>query len=512
MNNAPLSVPDSVDSFVPRRLNAPQRVLLVALGLGGSAHALLLDGPLGVGVLVFVLSLLGALLSLGRRENVRPVWGSFVFLVLPLVFFAVMIVVRASVLLTLLNSWACLALFALVAHFYQADRLGRATLGALLGVPWGVWGKALTSAAPLIRAAGAQADLSKTSRCFAPLSRGLLLSLPIVGVFVYLLMSADAVFARAVDNALAWLFPSDWSARAWRLVVALLVAWLSAGALAHALTRSAAPSAPPSRTPAGPLGFAEAAIVLTLVNVVFAVFVVVQFAYLFGGQTRVLALPGLSFADYARRGFFELVCVAALTLALVLGLKATTHRPNFWAAHGFNVLASLLVALTLVLLASALARMSAYEAAYGATELRLCVDVFIVWLGTTLLWLAATLWWARARFALGGFVAALAALVVLNLLNPDALIARRNLHRYRATGQIDLDYLSSLSDDVVPTLVRDMPPALLARTIWGDAHTFADELRRRKAARVQDDSWRRWPAFHFARHRAYQALTKVATP
>src|SRR6185369_16696657 len=73
------------------------------------------------------------------------------------------------------------------------------------------------------------------------------------------------------------------------------------------------------------IGIIESLIVLGSVDLLFAAFVLIQFAYFFGGQ-RNISLEGLTYSDYARRGFFELVAVSVLTLALVLLLEGATLR------------------------------------------------------------------------------------------------------------------------------------------------------------------------------------------
>ena len=187
---------------------------------------------------------------------------------------------------------------------------------------------------------------------------------------------------------------------------------------------------------------------------VFGVFLSIQFTYLFGGATRVLSVPGVTFAEYARRGFAELVMVSLLTLILVLGLSAVTRRSEQQAIR-FSGLATAIVAETLVLLGSAWSRMAAYEAAYGATQTRIQVDVFILWLGAALLWLVLTLWsrpWAP-RFAIGGLICSLGYITSLNLLNPDALVAKRNIQRWQQTGTLDMGALCALSDDAKEELI-----------------------------------------------------------
>ena len=81
------------------------------------------------------------------------------------------------------------------------------------------------------------------------------------------------------------------------------------------------------------------------------------------------------------------------------------------------------------------------------------------------------------RFAIGAVLSGFAATAVLNVISPDALIARTNLTR----PHVDVVYLSRLSDDAVPTLVdrlatvpdpavrRELAQRLLARSVDGQS-------------------------------------------
>ena len=103
-----------------------------------------------------------------------------------------------------------------------------------------------------------------------------------------------------------------------------------------------------------------------------------------------------------------------------------------------------MVGLVLVILASAMKRMALYESAYGYTHLRVYTHVFMVALAGVLVWRAVTLWWRPERFAIGAFVGALGFLAALNVLNPDAFIARGNLARVRGGSALDESYMVSL--------------------------------------------------------------------
>src|SRR4029450_7185907 len=129
------------------------------------------------------------------------------------------------------------------------------------------------------------------------------------------------------------------------------------------------------------LGVTETAIVLGLLDVLFLKFVVVQFQYFFGGAARIQAVAGLTYAEYARRGFFELVGVAALVLPLLLAAHWLLRKEKARDEIVFRVLAGAQIALLFVMMVSAFQRMRLYQREYGLTELRVYTTVFMGWLG-----------------------------------------------------------------------------------------------------------------------------------
>jgi hypothetical protein len=131
-----------------------------------------------------------------------------------------------------------------------------------------------------------------------------------------------------------------------------------------------------------------------------------------------------------------------------------------------------LVVLVLVIVASALQRLWLYQQQLGLTELRIYTTGVALWLAVVFLWLAATVLRGRRHlFATGAVFAGFVATLAINVLNPDALIARTNLSR----PNVDGTYLGTLSDDAVPTLLarvgglepplrQELARALLARS------------------------------------------------
>ncbi|OGO16167.1 MAG: hypothetical protein A2Z14_00040 [Chloroflexi bacterium RBG_16_48_8] len=212
------------------------------------------------------------------------------------------------------------------------------------------------------------------------------------------------------------------------------------------------------------LGFIESVVILGGVDLLFAGFVIIQFTYLFGGQTNIDA-TAYTYAEYARRGFSELVVVGVLSLGQILGLAAWTKRERPALRSWFNGLSALLVLQVGVILASALTRLLLYEEAYGFTRLRTYTHVFIPWMGVLLAAFLVLLLVGKLRkFAVAVALGAIGFTLTLNLLNIDAFIVKRNVARLEDTGDVDVFYLASLSEDAVPGL------ADLARDLSGEVH------------------------------------------
>jgi hypothetical protein len=305
----------------------------------------------------------------------------------------------------------------------------------------------------------------------------ILVSVVLLIVFVALFAGADPVFARVVSTVTPTL--NGGTVFRWIFSVVVFVPGTLGACFLLASPRPSTVDSSPERSwrrvewalPAG-----------TLVAV-FAAFVAVQFTVLFGGADHVLTTENLTFAQYARTGFWQLLTVTVLTLLIMAAVARKAHRSTPTDRLWLRGLLGALAVLSLVVVASALARMWTYEQAYGFSRLRVLVSVCELWLGLVfLLVLAAGIrlsaparWLPQAVVGTG-----VAALLALAALNPDQFIADRNVDRYLRSGKVDLDYLSTLSVDAVPALDRLPEPerSCVLSQIMADAPSFAtDGLR-----------------------------------
>lgn len=515
-------------------IQSPGRLLAAGLGLGVLADVLVFGKPLGIGLLLFGLLAVAVLWRVNHGEGVTAVRPNL-WLLLPLLFFAGMVVVRANATLTTLNTLAVLVLLAYLVFFWGRGRVQNLGLVDMALLPLRVSGHALTLTPPVVgQSVDTEVMWRHGRRSFFPVLRGLLLAAPVLLVFTVLLAMADSIFAHTVETAfsldiVARLF--NWAGHG---VLIVLAAWLLTGGLAYGVIRrygrddQSRFEATLQQIPRHfSLGYIETITLLTAVNLLFLVFVVIQFTYLFGGVAY-LQVENFSYAEYARRGFFELLLVVILSISLILGLNWLTRRESKGQIKLFNGLSTLLIGLVLVMLASAFRRMALYEAQFGYTEMRLLVYVFILWLAPLLLWFVLTLWRRPDRFAVGVLTAALGFLVTLNLLNPDAFIARQNLARYVATGDLDAVYLASLSEDATPYLLaaliltagdteeQRMPSCydpfsrVMPRDCYAVPYEIVKEaLHGRYQSMSENNEWRQWPSFHLARWAAFAQLREI---
>lgn len=288
-----------------------------------------------------------------------------------------------------------------------------------------------------------------------PAIRGVAVAVPLVLVFGSLFSEADPVYAHFAAKLFDW----DASAIVTRLGWMLVIGWGTMGFLRYALVNRVDAEAIGVKTASGGfLGSLEVTLILGALDLLFLSFVVVQIRYLFGGASLIHATIGVTFAQYARTGFFQLADASALLLPVLVILHWAKNREDAAAARSFLWLGGLLICLLFVVMASAMERMHLYELAFGLTELRVYTVVFMGWLALVFVWMTATVLRGRSGlFASGALTAALAALFCLNAINPDALIVSTNARLASRTHHFDGCYAATLGDDAVPALAAYLP-------------------------------------------------------
>ncbi len=469
-------------------------VLVAALLLGVLADLLLRVGPWGINLSSWMLALLVSALALGARypvgQSSNLPWPPALVLL-----FALGFAWRDAPGVKLFDMFAIAVCLAVWVERRAGERVSRWTV---LDYVRGFLNSAIAAATgilPLARREIRWAPTPKPAklRYARSAALGLLLSLPLLFVFGGLLMAADAVFERIVTKALDFDIANVLSHGA----LTAFFAWIVAGFLLLALNLNRRAFSE-LRVDRPGLGIVEVAVPLSLINLLFITFVLVQLRYLFGDASLVENTVGLTYSEYARRGFFELVTVVALVLPLMLGADWVLSEADRKSRIAYRLLGGTLVLLLLVIVISAVKRMLLYQSAYGLTGQRLYTTAFMAWLGIVLVWFTATvLRDRRSIFASGAVLAGLCVIGAVNFLNPDALIARVNTSRALQGEVFDAAYVASLSGDAVPIVV-----SALAELDPADRCLVSARLLDRWSPPAKAD-WRTW---NLGRSRAWQAV------
>jgi hypothetical protein len=303
---------------------------------------------------------------------------------------------------------------------------------------------------------------------WGPVVRTTAVAAALLIVFGMLFAGADAAFADLLGGLIPDVSVADGP---WRLFLFLLGL---TGALAAART-AAAPvrwdrlALRPGRARAR----WEWALPLIVLDLLFAAFIAVQLAVLFGGYDRVLRETGLTYAEYARQGFWQLLWATVLTLLVIALALRWAPRAAGRDRTLVRVVLGALCVLTLIVVASALRRMDLYVDAYGLTRLRVSVAAMELWLGLVVVLIMAAgvfgLKWLPRAVA----VSAAAAVLAFGLISPDGMVAERNVQRYETTGKIDIGYFQELSADAVPAM-DTLPEPLRSCALDGIAQSLED--------------------------------------
>ena len=449
--------PSALDASTGRRL------LAGSLALGILGDALFYNAASGLNVPLWTVAFLGVYALAWRGRSRRPPAHQIALLVSALVF-SLMVAWRGSLTLQAFNLMATFGCLVLAVALPSSSALKRISLLDLAVTCLGA-AVALAAGLPRVVADGSWSRRmglrSRENTLVA--GRVVLLALPLIVCFGGLFVAADAVF-QARTEAIFSFDPGGLPQHAFWFLGG---AWLACGLLWLGLVVEVSGSVEAELPEDKRLRTIETGVVLGSLALLFAAFVLIQVRYLFGGESLVQQTIGLTYAQYARRGFFELVTAAALLLPVLLAFDWARRRDKI-GAMVFRVLAGVLVLLLFVVMLSAMKRMHVYMDAFGLTQLRLYVVTILLWLGAVFVWFGWTvLRGRRNEFVLGAAAAAVVALLALNVVSPDALIATTNTSRLSNGRSFDAVHASQLGPEAAPDPGRPHRPSFAQGRLRG---------------------------------------------
>ncbi|MDP4091182.1 MAG: DUF4173 domain-containing protein [Bacillota bacterium] len=327
---------------------------------------------------------------------------------------------------------------------------------------------------------------------------GVLLSIPLLLIVLAFLSSADQMFNYYVGQFLnSFNFMKSWHISDETLVHIFIITGGSLYFFAFVWSFTVRKTSQPF----GSKFEIEAltiSVPVSLLNIVYLFFSVIQFSYLYGGGT----LPaGFTYAEYARRGFFELVAVTVINFTIILVGVNRTKVSGRRQSSFCNLLFTLLILFTFNMLYSAYYKMRLYENTYGYTYLRVYVSLFMLLLLILNLSALVAIWYKKISLYKAVVIVSISFYTLINLFNADAYIAKANIEVYRHTGRIDAKYLTTLSNDAVPYLLE-----LSSDTSPDVAAVIQNDLNKRRINLNSKDKSTNILQFNFSRQHARRLL------
>jgi len=430
-------------------------VFLFALIFGILIDYLFYGKPIGISFFVFILIFVIFSLILIKKFGEKLNKIQYLLLI-PAILFSAIVFLRSSGFLTFFNIIGTLFLLSLFFVLFSRENLSDFNFLKYFISPISFFLKSFGKSAKFIEEniGRFQAKKKFGSPEFYSVIRGIIISLPILAILIWLLSSADIVFQKYLEKI--WKINIDPEV-VLRILIVLVASYFFIGIFAKAFANEKYENSPLKNNQPKFLGSIESFVVLGLIELLFLVFILIQFFYLFGGKEYVWGIEEyITYSEYAKKGFGELIAVSIISFLLIYGIDKFGKRENLLQKRTFKISSSILVLEIFVIMASAFTRLSLYVDGYGYTLSRFLSFIFLFWLFFVFLSFLYKVFSEQkeTHFIFSAFWLTILFWVGINFLNPDAFIAKKNIERYNQGKQIDVNYLTRLSEDTIPEIVK----------------------------------------------------------
>ena len=324
---------------------------------------------------------------------------------------------------------------------------------------------------------------------------GCAIVLPLLVIILNLLSSADPVFAKVIKDIFGKLFYS-WDVV--KIVIfAAVIFFFVYGFIVKTGRRDLGANAPKEGSYEPVIGI-TITVVLTAFYLIFAV---VQIVYLFMNSA---GLPDdMTYAEYARRGFFVNVCIVLIFDAI--------FRKSV-------VLKTVLVVMcicTYIMIASSAVRLSMYIKEYALTYLRINTIWALIVTSIVMLGVIISLFWRNMPLYI--FLTVMVMFTLYAFVRPGAVISKYNISQAHNGKKVDIEYVMDIGSDGVPYLIdyfrtKDITPEMTMEEAVSkyseDKYYWRDDTVEDRFEKIleENDDKGYIRGFNFSRYRASKAI------
>ncbi len=283
--------------------------------------------------------------------------------------------------------------------------------------------------------------------------KSILIALPLVVIVLLLLSSADMIFGNIFTKFFS-LFKFKLELDLfWKIVgrvISFVFVMTLLGTSCMFISKSYGEKKEEIVKPDTKKDLLSLKIIFIALNIIYVIFDFIQIKSL---MLHSISMSGITYAEYARQGFFQLMFVSIINITLILISKKFENNSNKKEFNLIKIMSVIMMALTVVIVISSFLRMNLYESVYGYTVLRLLVYITLI---TELILMIPTIIYifnSKFNIVKSYMVIIIVVYIITNYMNIDYVIAKRNIDRYYENGKIDVDYLMNYNTDNVSLLI-----------------------------------------------------------
>ena len=277
---------------------------------------------------------------------------------------------------------------------------------------------------------------------------GLLCAIPVLIVVVPLLLSSDVAFKGMMDRMFA-----NTGATAFKAAAGVM---MSVFVISYGFSMKAGRTVKEKQSKFAGVENVYILSFLSAICVCYLLYLFSQLAYFFSAFKGFLPEGGITYAQYARKGFFEMCVIAVINLALVFIALLLAKKQNGKACHGIKALATFVGVFTLVIIVTAISKMVLYINAYGMTVLRLTTSAFMVFLAVVFISVILRIYLLNINVVKTALITAGCIVLILGTVNVNRVCAKYNYDAYKngKLTTVDVHALYDLGYEGIPYIAK----------------------------------------------------------
>ncbi|MBR2937455.1 MAG: DUF4173 domain-containing protein [Oscillospiraceae bacterium] len=344
---------------------------------------------------------------------------------------------------------------------------------------------------------------------------GLLCAVPVLIVVVPLLLNSDDAFRGMMDRMF-----KDTGKTIFKTIVGIM---MSVFVASYGFSLKTGRTAKEKEGKFAGLENAYIISFLSTISVCYMLYLFSQLAYFFSAFKGFLPNGEITYAQYARKGFFEMCVIAVINLALVFIAMLLAKKQNGKPCHGIKVLATFIGMFTLVIIATAISKMVLYIGEYGMTVKRVTTSTFMVFLAVVFISVILRVYLLKINVVKTALITAGCVVLILGAVNVNRVCAEYNYKSYcdGRLDTVDIEALYDLGYEGVAYIVKltddkHQPTAKEAKRYLAGAYLrdYFDDMRAdgdwRESFTVEDlqkrEKNKEFYRFSLPKDKAYDAL------